>query len=134
VSGIWGDLLLRLAHGSGDDPQLALNAAASLLGLRDKPSATHAGAMVSCYLDQSLPSTLDLLAKFAPRRADVWPALLANANAGGENVHRGAILGCALGAAAGERALPAELMSGLAANAELRAEIDAFVASVSRRP
>ena len=134
MSGIWGDLLVRLVHGSGEDPIPPLNAAASSLGLRDKPNAAHAGAMVSCYLEQSLPSTLDMLAQFAPgAQHDAWPALLANANSGGENVHRGAILGCAMGAAAGDAALPAEMKTGLAAHAELKQEIDAFVASVVRR-
>ena len=68
----------------------------------------------------------------AHKHADVgaWKGLLANANAGGENVHRGATLGAALGAATGVDALDPNLVSGLAARAELAVEIDAFVTAV----
>ena len=68
----------------------------------------------------------------AHKHADVgaWKGLLANANAGGENVHRGATLGAALGAATGVDSLDPNLVSGLAARAELAVEIDAFVAAV----
>ena len=68
----------------------------------------------------------------AHKHADVgaWKGLLANANAGGENVHRGATLGAALGAANGADSLDPDLIAGLAAREELAAEIDAFVAAV----
>lgn len=52
--------------------------------------------MVACYIDSSFPALLH----FAYRYADYGPkmALLANANAGGENVARGSALGALLGA------------------------------------
>lgn len=52
--------------------------------------------MVACYIDSSFPAMLHL----AYRYADMGPktALLANANAGGENVARGSALGALLGA------------------------------------
>lgn len=56
--------------------------------------------------------------------------MLANTNAGGENCHRGAALGALMGAALGEAAIPGRLIEGLAASAEIRGEIDAFVAAV----
>lgn len=65
---------------------------------------------------------------------DVWRALLANANVGGENVHRGAVLGAAMGARAGLGALPAVLFEGLHHRAEIAQEIDAFVAAVLPPP
>ena len=55
---------------------------------------------------------------------DVESALLANANAGGDNVHRGMVLGILLGAANLE--LAEYLKRGLIAFAELQTEIDAF--------
>ena len=55
---------------------------------------------------------------------DVETALLANANAGGDNVHRGMVLGILLGAANHE--LPEYLKRGLIAFEELQTEIDAF--------
>ena len=52
--------------------------------------------MVACYIDSSFPALLH----FAYRYADAGPrvALLANANAGGENVARGSVLGALFGA------------------------------------
>ena len=55
---------------------------------------------------------------------DVETALLANANAGGDNVHRGMVLGILLGAANNE--LPEHLKRGLIAFEELQTEIEAF--------
>ena len=67
----------------------------------------------------------------AHKHADVgaWKGLLANANAGGENVHRGATLGAALGTATGVDALDPNPFPP-AARAELAVEIDAFIAAV----
>jgi hypothetical protein len=44
----------------------------------------------ACYIDQSLPAVLYLAARYA---YDFEAALIANANAGGDNCHRGAVLG-----------------------------------------
>ena len=63
--------------------------------------------MVACYIDSSFPALLHL----AYRYADLGPkaALLANANAGGENVARGSALGALFGAAYGVSGFPPEL-------------------------
>lgn len=79
-----------------------------------------------------MPSALDMAARHAHTDADVWSSLLFNANVGGENVHRGAVLGALLGAHAGVAGLPPALIDGLAAKNELTVEIDAFVAAVSQ--
>ena len=63
---------------------------------------------------------------------DVWSALLANANRGGENVHTGAVLGALLGAEAGFSALAPELSAGLVNRVEIGAEIDAVVAALDQ--
>eukprot|EP00854_Cymbomonas_tetramitiformis_P019500 gene19500-23318_t len=44
---------------------------------------------------------------------NIQQGLLANANTGGENVHRGIVLGALLGAAEGYRAIPAKWITGL---------------------
>jgi ADP-ribosylglycohydrolase len=75
----------------------------------------------ACYPEHGLP----LLLYFArAHNMDVETALLANANAGGDNVHRGMVLGILLGAANNE--LPEHLKRGLIAFEELQTEIDAF--------
>jgi ADP-ribosylglycohydrolase len=73
--------------------------------------------MISKYTQQSSGTTC-------------WEALLANANVGGENVHRGAVLGAILGARAGDEQLPTEMKDGLFDRKDIGREIDLFVESV----
>ena len=56
--------------------------------------------------------------------------LLANANCGGENVHRGAVLGALIGAEVGLSGIDPRLVHGLKDRDAISCEIDAFVASV----
>jgi len=56
---------------------------------------------------------------------------LANANCGGENVHRGCLLGALLGAYHGESGIPKHLKEGLHDYAALKQEIEAFKAVVA---
>ena len=76
----------------------------------------------ACYPEHGLPLGLFLAAK---HRYNFRDALLANANAGGDNVHRGCMLGILLGAAQDD--IPKDLKEGLLAFKELEIEIDAFV-------
>ncbi|MDN5881130.1 MAG: ADP-ribosylglycohydrolase family protein, partial [Nitrosospira sp.] len=76
----------------------------------------------ACYPEHGLPLLLYLIMK---HNLDVAESLLANANAGGDNVHRGMIMGLIVGASNDD--LPTHLMEGLADRAELKTEIDAFV-------
>jgi ADP-ribosyl-[dinitrogen reductase] hydrolase len=94
------------------------------------PHVIH--CLSACYLAQSLPPTLDMIAKYARQTSDAtcWQALLANANVGGENVHRGAILGAILGALAGDDSLPSEMKDGLYDRENLQREIDEFIESI----
>lgn len=64
---------------------------------------------------------------------DIEQILLANANIGGENVHRGAVLGALLGAATGRSGIPEHLLRGLKDVGALEQEIDNFVAAVLPR-
>ena len=52
---------------------------------------------MACYIDKCFPVLLFLVYKYADSVA-VEKAILANANAGGENVARGSLLGALLGA------------------------------------
>ena len=92
----------------------------------------------ACYLSQSLPPTLDMLYKytepsFLNDEAGIWKALVSNANVGGENVHRGAVLGAVLGARVGDENLPQMLKSGLYDRELLEKEIDSFVDAVMQK-
>ena len=52
-----------------------------------------------------------------------------NANAGGENVHRGLVVGALVGAHVGARAIPDELKRGLHHFSQIEEEIANFVAA-----
>lgn len=75
----------------------------------------------ACYPEHGLPLLL-YLAK--AHNMDTESALLANANAGGDNVHRGMVLGILVGAA--NKDLPEHLKRGLIAFDELQTEIEAY--------
>lgn len=64
----------------------------------------------ACYIADSIPATLYLAAKYHNKPAD---GLIANTNLGGDNVHRGAILGALLGAANGLETWPDRWRNGL---------------------
>jgi len=63
--------------------------------------ACDGNPMVACYIDSSFRVLLFFLYKYAD--ADMATMALANANAGGENVARGSLLGAVLGAVLGAR-------------------------------
>lgn len=75
----------------------------------------------ACYPEHGLPLLLYL---FRNHNAHLESALLANANCGGDNVHRGMILGLLAGAA--NKDIPDYLKQGLTAFDELKIEIDSF--------
>jgi len=64
----------------------------------------------------------------------VEKGLLANANCGGENVHRGIVLGCILGAAEGLQGVPEHLRRGLKEHDRIHQQIEAFVQVVAPEP
>lgn len=79
----------------------------------------------ACYPEHGLP----LLLYFAARHNfDPEAALLASANAGGDNVHRNAALGLLVGAATDKESFPQHLKTGLRDAAALEGEISAFAA------
>ncbi len=78
----------------------------------------------ACYPEFGVPAVFYFALK---TEFDFERALLDNANAGGDNTGRGAILGGLLGAALGASSIPQHLIDGLTAKHELETEIDAFV-------
>lgn len=108
----------------------ALTQAARSAGIRDlsrlvaeAPSDLHIiGGRFSpaCYIDGAWPSVLYLAFKYAQ---DPCAGLLANANVGGDNVHRGAVLGALLGLVddAAARRWFAELVDASVVSSEIAA-------------
>jgi ADP-ribosylglycohydrolase len=74
------------------------------------PDAEVVGRILSpaCYIDDAFPAALYLAWKYA---RDFSGGVLANANVGGDNCHRGAVVGSLLGAANG---VPVRWREGLA--------------------
>jgi ADP-ribosylglycohydrolase len=64
----------------------------------------------ACYVEDSVPSIIYLALKYPD---DPEQALIVNTNLGGDNVHRGAVLGALLGAANGLEAFPSRWVKGL---------------------
>lgn len=79
----------------------------------------------ACYIDQSFPAVLYLAARY---HDDFESALIANTNVGGDNCHRGAVLGAILGASLGVAAIPQRWIHGLTAHDAIHQEIEQFVA------
>ncbi len=80
----------------------------------------------ACYPEHGLPLLFSLLYR---NKIDFRASILANANAGGDNVHRGMILGMIAGAKSAE--VPHELKTGLKEYTEIKSEIEAFVKIIS---
>jgi ADP-ribosyl-[dinitrogen reductase] hydrolase len=66
------------------------------LAMDDLRAVGPGGFSPACYVDEAFPATLYLALKYADRPEQ---GLIANANVGGDNAHRGAVLGALLGAA-----------------------------------
>ena len=84
----------------------------------------------ACYPEQGVPLAIYLMTKYD---FDLSKALLANANAGGDCVHRGMMLGLILGCSIGDKPLEMindnckQLVTGLKNYQVLKKEIDTFV-------
>ena len=81
----------------------------------------------ACYIEHSVPSVLFLLAKY---QHDAERALIANTEVGGDNCHRGAILGALLGAAGGTSVFPKRWIEQLHERTTILEEIEHFVESI----
>lgn len=82
------------------------------------PDRTVVGRHLSpaCYLPESFQASLYLVWRYAD---DFSAGVLANAHCGGDNCHRGAVVGAILGAANG---VPQTWLNGLSAYSKLEAE------------
>lgn len=130
-------LLFHIFHDTNPNTEELACAAAGRLGfpaakvietVRRKQSSDFEviGGLLSpaCYIDQSFPSVLYLASRYPN---DFEAALIANTNVGGDNCHRGSVLGAILGASLGFKAIPKRWIDGLAAHDELNIEIEAFI-------
>lgn len=117
----FADILHDILHGSDVRQSLKKNRAkplqllsgyqfAELSNRADEDVARNVFS-TACYIQQSLPLTLYLAWKY---QDDPEQALVVNTNLGGDNCHRGVVLGALLGAMHGEQVWPRRWMEGLA--------------------
>lgn len=97
-----------------------------------EPDESVIGRRVSpaCYLQDALPASLYLAWKYGD---DFEAGLVANTNVGGDNCHRGAVVGALLGAAVGRDGIPDRWVEGLALDDEARRMIREVWPAGSRR-
>jgi len=125
---LYDELLQRLFHGE-DLKETVLSVAKKVdAGLPDQivQMAERGGQdpMSACYVRSNFPVTLVMAYKYAdsPERA-----VLASANAGGENVNRNALLGAIMGAGHGMSGWPGWMVDGLVAKDKIGQSVDDFV-------
>ena len=87
-----------------------------------EPDEVVIGRRVSpaCYIAEAFPASLYLAWKHAD---DFEAGMIANTNVGGDNCHRGAVVGALLGAAAGMDRIPVRWRDGLHSAPGLRAHV-----------
>ena len=119
--------LEQLAYAAAQNLGFPANQVVENVRLHQRSDLEVIGGLLSpaCYVDQAFPSVLYLAARY---HDDFESALVANTNAGGDNCHRGAVLGAILGATLGVSAIPERWINGLTAHDEINDEIEQFVA------
>jgi ADP-ribosylglycohydrolase len=88
-----------------------------------EPDDVVIGQRVSpaCYIAEAFPASLYLAWKYAD---DFEGGLIANTNLGGDNCHRGTVVGALLGVTAGASRIPSRWREGLHEARALRTEIE----------
>ncbi len=74
----------------------------------------------ACYIDDAFPASLYLAWKYAD---DFEAGVIANANVGGDNCHRGAVVGSLLGGANGMKRIPLRFQNGIHDSGRLHTQI-----------
>lgn len=136
----WGKLVFKTVRCEDGEAiktvRAASEAMAHALSLR-QPSIRASDEITACYLDSAVPAMLDSIVKYTSAKTTVWDALLANANTGGENVHRGSCLGAVLGATLSTEGATEKndstLTSGLHDRSSIEREIQLFLDSVASK-
>ncbi|TVQ97898.1 MAG: ADP-ribosylglycohydrolase family protein [Desulfovibrionales bacterium] len=104
------DIRQALEQDFPEQPHCFTNHAFEDLTQRDDKDVALNVFSTACYVQKSLPLTFYLAWKY---QDDPEQALIVNTALGGDNCHRGALLGALLGAMHGERAWPERWIDGL---------------------
>lgn len=127
---VFSDLLCAVLFGtplSEAVEQAGRDIYGSSYSVRKQVDSSSGDPMVACYIDSSFAALLFFAAKYAD---STEAALLSSANAGGENVARGAALGALLGAAHGySSGFPDWMKEGLFNGVDIVDDIDRLVSA-----
>jgi len=121
----FSDMLVDVLNGAS--LQETVNKTAHKFGMGDMAEMVKyqkKDPMVACYIESSFPAMLFMAYKYAH---SVEETVLANANAGGENVARGSLLGALIGAAHGMKGFPRWAVDGLKEGEQISDEIERFL-------
>lgn len=90
------------------------------------PDEVVIGRRVSpaCYIAEAFPASLYVAWKYAD---DFENAVISNTNVGGDNCHRGAVIGALVGGAVGLAAIPPKYVDQIDDAIHLRSQIDSIV-------
>ena len=123
---LYSDMLVSVLEGSSIAD--CAQAAGAKLGYdiagEVRRSSTRGDPMVACYIESSFPAMLMFAYKYGDDGYE--KLLMASANAGGENVARGSLLGALAGAKYGLSGMPVGLREGLLHSQELVDESTQF--------
>lgn len=126
---VYADMLVAVLQGTSIQ-EAAQNAGLAIgYDIADQVSKSMAqkrsgDPMVACYINSSFPAMLFFAYKYGEEGMETL--LLASANAGGENVARGSLLGALAGARYGRSGIPESLISGLVLSEEIQQESTQF--------
>lgn len=130
---VYSDMLCRVLNEEGTLEDEVETAGREIYGptfsVREQVASSRGrpDPMTACYIDTSFAALLFFAMKYSGSHGNcsgVETGLLANANAGGENVARGAALGALLGAAHGyENGFPVWMKDGLLGCQDIQQEI-----------
>jgi ADP-ribosylglycohydrolase len=87
-----------------------------------EPDDAVVGGRVSsaCYIDEAFPASLYLAWKYA---GDFGAGVMANANLGGDNCHRGAVIGSVIGCAVGGSGIPPRYVDELDGATSIKTQV-----------
>jgi len=124
---VLSDLIVGVVNGV--DLRIACQEAATKIGygdLKTMVAESLSDPMAACYIDINFRALLFIVYKYAD---SVEKAILANANAGGENVARGSILGALIGASHGMSGFP-EWTNSLLEKEKIMTETKQFLITI----
>ncbi len=84
----------------------------------------------ACYIADAFPASLYLAWKYAD---DFEAGIIANTSVGGDNCHRGAVVGALLGAAVGMARIPGRFVHGLYDAGRLQPQVESLIANRPRQ-